>query len=206
MGRMNYLCKSILIFFISLCFVNCTTVPTPEPDIVGFSIFPPLQYPGRGTAINANRTSLLLGRHDKVSGTDFSMFGNITDKEFNGAALALGFNKTKGKAHIYGLQMALANLNYGTTHVGGLQIGGLLNLSKAAHNVYGLQLAGLANIGKKNTVYGAQVGLYNQAESIYGFQIGLFNKTKNLYGIQIGAINISSNNGLPFCPVVNAGF
>ena len=203
---MRYMSKYILIVGCLFLIVNCTSTPAPEPEIVGFSIFPPLQYPGRGTAITANRTSIFLGRHDKVQGMDFSLFGNITDKEFNGSAFALVFNKTKGKANIYGMQIALANLNHGTTRIDGFQLGFAYNHSKMAHTVYGFQLAGLANLGKKNTVYGAQVSLYNQAESVYGFQIGLVNTTKNLYGIQIGAINMSAKNGLPFCPIINVGF
>lgn len=182
---------NVLIFTALAVFlqIGCTTVEKEPEPIVGFAIFPPLQYPAKSGKIDANRTSIIMGHHDSVAGYDLSFFGNITDKEFNGLATALGFNITRGKTNIAILQLA-----------------GLFNSNTGDARIYGVQVAGLANTGGKTKVYGFQIGLYNEAESIYGFQVGLINKTKNLYGIQIGLANISYNNGLSFCPVLNIGF
>lgn len=168
---------------------GCGTVEKQPEPVVGFSIFPPLQYPGRSGKIDANRTSMVYGDHDSVQGYDLSLFGNRTRKEFSGIATSLAFNWNSGKTNVYILQFA-----------------GLVNANTSDANIYGFQIAGLANAGAKTKVYGFQIGLYNEAEAIYGFQIGLINKTKSLHGVQIGLANISSKNGLPFCPLLNIGF
>jgi hypothetical protein len=178
-----------------------------ESKVVGFAIIYPIQYPSKSVPVEANRTSIFWGKHDYVQGADLGFVGNFTDKEFAGSALAIGFNVTRGKAHILAIQMAgLTNANLGATKIEGFQVALGVNYTGGNQSVYGLQLAGLGNIGKGNKVYGFQVGLYNEAEAIYGFQIGAVNRTKNLYGIQVGALNFYSNNGLPFFPVINIGF
>lgn len=199
----------LFIIVVGLLSLNlaCTTTQKEKPKVVGFAIMAPVQFPGKSTPIEANRTSVIWGNHDKVQGIDFSLIGNFTQKEFNGSALALGFNSTRGKADVIAMQLAgIANLNHGKTSIQGFQIAAGANYSGSSQSVYGFQLAGLANLGMKNKVYGFQVGLYNEAEAIYGLQIGLINRTKSLYGIQIGALNFSSKNGLPVFPVINVGF
>lgn len=112
-----------------------------------------------------------------------------------------------GYAKIVGLQLTgVTNMNYGKTYVEGFQIAIGWNYSAGEKKVVGFQFAGLGNFGWKNKVYGVQGGLYNQAEAIYGLQLGLVNSTKSLYGVQIGLLNFSGKNGMPFFPVINAGF
>lgn len=196
---------SIVAIFMALD-VGCTSTPQKKPKVVGFAIVYPLQYPSKSVPIEANRTSILWGKNDYVRGMDFGGIGNFTEKEFDGSALSLVFNDTRGKAHIFALQLGVvANLNHGHTKVEGFQVAGGLNYSGDDQSVYGVQVAAL-NIGMKNKIYGFQVGAYNEAEAVYGFQIGVINRTKNLYGIQIGALNFSGNNGLPLSPVLNIGF
>jgi|GEM_PF-979348 len=203
--------KQLALFALTALFllsVGCASTQKKEkPKVVGLALVYPVQFPSKEVPIEANRTSILWGKHDVVQGADLGFIGNFTEKEFNGTALSFVFNSTRGKADIMGLQFAgLINLNHGKTKIEGFQMAGGVNYSGGEHAVYGVQVAGLGNIGMKNKVYGFQVGIYNEAEAIYGFQIGILNRTKNLYGIQIGALNFSSNNGLPFFPIINAGF
>lgn len=192
--------------FAALTQTGCTTTRT-EPQYAGASIFPPLQTPDRQTPVRLGRGSILWGDHDVVYGADTSFIGNIVNKEFVGSALSGVFHSTSGKANITGGQFSgLMNLNYGKTRIEGLQFTIGVNYARGDQRVIGIQFAALANLGMKNRIYGFQFGLYNEAEAIYGFQVGLVNKTKKLYGLQIGLANISYKNGLPFCPIINAGF
>lgn len=185
----------------------CATPKLEAPPIAGTSIVPPIQYPNKNVPIRAGRASIFWGNHDSVHGTDVGILGNIVNKDFVGTSISGLFQSTNGTATILGLQLSgITNINRGKTHAAGVQAAGLFNISKGENNIYGVQLAALGNLGKKNKIYGFQLGIYNRAEVVYGFQLGVLNITDRLYGLQIGALNISHKNGLLFFPVINAGF
>ena len=81
-------------------------------------------------------------------------------------------------------------------------------------------LIGLANFVDQSSMFGLQVGLWNESRGINGFQVGLvnvagdinglqvglFNRTETMHGYQVGLINIIRDSDLQFMPVVNIGF
>ena len=86
-------------------------------------------------------------------------------------------------------------------------------------NMGGLQV-GLYNSIGTGEMLGAQVGLWNEAESLRGlqvglvnvigegtgFQVGVINRANTFSGYQVGVINVIRNSNLQFVPVLNIGF
>lgn len=195
--------KYFYFIFLSIFFFQ-SNLFAAESYIPGFSLFPPFQVPKENKP-TISRVSIFYGKHDVVFWTDVGLIGNITNKEFIGAAFSGVFNYTKGKTYSP-LQLAgLTNINLGETYIFGAQVALGLNSNSGKGAVGGLQIAALGNIAPLSKVYGAQVGLYNLAESVYGFQIGLINRTKSLHGLQIGLINLNASGPLKFFPVLNIG-
>lgn len=170
-------------------------------------IAPYVQYPWYEEAVHGIRASPGWVEHKDMYGADFAMIGNITSNNFVGVAFAGGFNITHKEATVLFTQMAgVLNHNGGNARIVGVQMAILgYNYAGGSTNVIGLQMATIGNFGGNN-IYGAQFGIYNEADSVYGFQIGVINKTKVLRGIQIGLANFSGDGGLGFFPVINAGF
>jgi len=174
---------------------------------VSIAIVPPIQFPPDDFTITGLRASLLWGRHRHVYGVDIGLLGNITELDFVGIGVSGLANYTKGSTTILGLQLAgLANINVQKTTVTGLQMALGVNSNAAQSTVAGLQVALLANLSPFTNVYGAQIGLYNQAQEVYGFQIGLVNSCQNLHGIQIGLVNFHHKGTFVVSPLINVGF
>src|SRR5690606_19568592 len=134
----------------------------------------------------------LWGDHRNVYGFDFSAIGNITNNHFGGIGVSGVFNYNRGTATVLGLQATgAANININKTNDLGLQVAGLFNSNRAESSVVGFQIAPIANLSTHTKVYGAQVGLYNDAREVFGFQIGLINKVDTLHGLQIGLLNFN---------------
>lgn len=198
---------TFIIVLMSASFIP-TAVQAASSDDVDFAaiaVFPPIQLPLSDSNVKGVRLSLIAGRHKSLDGADISVFGGITDSDFTGLAMAGGFNYTGKKARVYVGQFAgLGNYNAGQIQIYGLQLSGF-NINKGTGHTVGAQV-GVSNYSPKSDVFGFQVGLYNQAKDVYGFQIGLINVAKNLHGIQLGLANINQEGSIRFLPIVNVGF
>ena len=200
---LEYGMSKILVLLITLALaaeVHAAITP------LSVGVAPPVQFPPSDFTITGIRTSVLWGHHRDVYGLDLGGIGNITDQRFVGIGVAGGFNATYGYTTILGLQLAgVANLNHEKATVIGVQAAAGLNYNKAASSVFGFQLA-LANVAEFTDVYGAQVGLYNQAKDVYGLQIGVVNMADNLHGLQVGLINFNRKGLIGVAPLLNVGF
>lgn len=76
----------------------------------------------------------------------------------------------------------------------GLYVSGYPIDMDGERSVYGVQFNLLAGLAK--TMYGTQVGLFNNAHDGYAAQMGIANGMEDGFGIQAGLINNSSANGL----------
>ncbi len=170
-------------------------------------VVPPVQFPPNDFSITGFRASVIYGRHRDIYGLDLGLIGNITDQDFVGIGASGIFNITHGSTTILGLQVAGAtNINTNKTNIYGLQLALGMNVNTAAAKVAGLQVAALANLSGHTNIYGAQIALYNKAQSVYGFQIGLVNVCENLHGVQIGLINFNHKGTFVVSPILNVGF
>src|SRR5690348_6187727 len=70
---------------------------------LSISLVPPLQFPPESFDVTGLRVSALYGEHRSVYGFDFGVIGNVSELNFAGLAVAGGFNKTGGNAHVIGL-------------------------------------------------------------------------------------------------------
>lgn len=199
---MSKLIQKIIVAFAML--LGCRAYAFNSPVSIG--IAPPVQFPTRDTSVTGLRVSGLWGHHRDMYGLDFGLAGNVTDQDFVGLAASGLFNVTRGTTTILGLQAAgLTNINTKTTNVYGLQIAALLNNNIGASAVNGFQIA-LVNKSDHTVIRGAQIGLYNKAQSVYGLQIGLVNICDNLHGLQIGLANFHRKGLFYVSPVLNFGF
>jgi hypothetical protein len=174
---------------------------------IGVSILAPVQLPLERVPITGARLSLLVGRHERFYGLDLAAIGNVTTKRFLGASVAGLFNWTEGVTTIVGLQFAgLANINVGSAKINGLQLALGFNTNFGDAKVKGIQLALLGNSAVNTRIYGAQIGLFNEAGIVYGVQIGLVNVAQKLRGLQIGLANFSSRDASSMLPFLNFGF
>lgn len=173
---------------------------------VSFGLFPPAQFPPSQFSVTGMRVSGLLGRHRDVYGIDLGLGGNITDQDFVGLAVSGLFNVTNGSTTALGLQAAgLTNINTKTAHIYGLQIAALLNNNIGASSVNGFQIAAV-NKADHTVIRGAQIGIYNRAQSVYGLQLGLVNVCDDLHGIQIGLANFHHKGLFVVSPIINMGW
>jgi hypothetical protein len=181
---------------------------------LAIGLFPPIQVPSSDSEVTGLRLSLLVGKHSGVSGIDFGLLGNITEKKFEGLAVSGLFNHNSGVTNIIILQAAgIANINAAKTNVYGFQVA-LVNINRqpteTEHSKGFAVASGLSHgsdVGwEYGAVYGMQLGIYNSAAEVYGFQIGLINSTNKLHGIQIGLINFNKGGPFEVCPVFNVGF
>ena len=155
---------------------------------LSFGIVYPVQFPDDKFLIKGLRLNVLAGKTRGVQGIDLGGIGNITDMEMSGLQIAGLFNWNRGSATVTGLQAAIgANINVTTS------------------NIYGVQIA-IANIGELQSIYGAQIGLYNRADHVHGIQIGLVNVANNLHGLQIGLANYNAAGPFIISPLINFGF
>lgn len=174
---------------------------------IGLDIAPPIEFPPSDFTVAGLRISALWGEHRSMYGIDLAGLGNITDLTFTGLAIAGGFNSTRGETTIIGLQVAgITNINTGKVNVVGIQAAVGINSNTATSQVIGFDLAVIGNLTPHTSLYGMQVGLYNEAQDIYGLQIGLINKVTNLHGLQIGLINFNEKGIFRVCPILNVGF
>ena len=173
---------------------------------VSVSIMPPVQFPPESFSVTGVRASVFWGKHRDLYGFDFGIIGNMTQQSFVGSAVSGIFNYTEGSTTIVGIQLAgIGNYNKNKTNVVGVQLATIANYNSAASSVTGLQIA-LANLSSHTDIYGAQIGVYNVAQSVYGFQIGLVNVANNLHGIQIGIVNFNHTGLFAISPIINIGF
>jgi len=174
---------------------------------IGIDIAPPVEFPPSDFTVAGLRISALWGEHRNMYGIDLAGIGNITDLTFTGLAIAGGFNNTRGTANIVGLQVAgITNINTGKINVVGIQAAAGINSNTTTSQVIGFDLAIIGNLTPHTSVYGMQVGLYNDAQDIYGLQIGLINYVTNLHGLQIGLVNFNEKGIFKVCPILNVGF
>jgi hypothetical protein len=193
----------VFAFAINFAPVRAQAAVTP----LSVGLIPPVQFPSSEYSITGLRFSLLYGEHRDIYGLDFGVLGNITNQSFVGTAVSGLFNITRNTTTIVGLQLAgAANINSNKTNVYGAQITLGVNSNSAADMIAGVQIAGLANLSEHTDVYGAQIGLYNRAQSVYGFQIGLVNIAQSLHGIQIGLANFNTTGLFYVAPILNIGF
>ena len=173
---------------------------------VSFGIAPPIQFPQKEFSVTGLRVSTLWGRHRDLYGIDLGILGNVTDQTFIGLAVAGLFNLTNGQTTVIGLQAAgLTNINTKTANIYGLQIAALLNNNIGTSSVNGFQIAAV-NKADHTVIRGAQIGLYNKAQSVYGLQIGIVNVCENLHGLQIGLANFHHKGLFIVSPVLNVGW
>ena len=197
--------KIILSILVAFLFTNSEAMAIVSP--LSVAIVPPVQFPTKEFTVTGARISALWGQHRDIYGLDLGLIGNITEGNFVGIGVSGIFNLTHGKTTILGLQLAgLANLNTKETKVIGLQAALGINQNDSASSVIGLQVAAIANLSAFTNIYGAQIGLYNQALDVYGLQIGLVNSAKNLHGIQIGLLNFNDSGVFKVSPRLNIGF
>lgn len=194
-----------IVFVILVC-ASSFSLAEKRESFSGISLIPPIQAPERSEGA-LTRFSFIYGQHAAILGFDLGLIGNMTDQIFIGSALSGVFNINSGKTFVIGAQVAgLTNWIKGDLVVAGVEATAGLNYVKGTGHVGGLQLAGLGNIAARTNIYGAQIGLYNEAGSVYGFQIGLINVAQSLHGIQIGLINIHKSGLLRIMPGINIGF
>lgn len=173
---------------------------------VSFGIAPPVQFPQSEFSVTGLRVSGLWGRHRDMYGIDLGLGGNVTDQDFVGIAVSGLFNITHGSTTAIGLQAAgITNVNTKTTHVYGVQLAGLLNNNIGSSSVNGFQIAAV-NKADHTVIRGAQIGLYNKAQSVYGLQIGIVNVCDELHGIQIGLANFHHKGLFVVSPIINVGW
>jgi hypothetical protein len=198
--------KSIRIFLLGFVLLLCSGARAAISPL-SVSVLAPVQFPPGDFSVTGARVSAFWGHHRDVYGLDFGVIGNITDQDFVGLAISGIFNITHGTTTILGLQAAgVTNVNTNKTNIFGAQIALAINSNQASSSVTGLQAAILGNLAAHTDIYGAQVGLYNRAQSVYGFQIGLINDTDSLHGIQIGLLNFNRKGLFAVSPILNIGF
>lgn len=202
MHRKAFLIVGILFTAISAFSPKAEAMVSP----VGVSLFPPLEFPLRGSSVLGARLNIFLGIHESVYGLDVGAVGNMTDKGFGGLQVAGIFNRNKGHATILGTQIGgLGNWNLGGSDIYGLQATLGLNTNRGRDTtLVGLGIGVLGN-RSQGAVVGMQIGIFNQARDVYGLQIGVCNIAKSLHGVQLGLVNINKDGPLPFFPVINAG-
>ncbi len=199
MSKIN---KLIILTVIALLTTESQAFNSP----VALGLAPPIQFPLREFSVTGVRLSGLWGRHRDVYGLDFGILGNVTDQSFTGIAVSGLFNVTKGTTHAIGLQAAgLTNINTKSAYIYGLQIAALLNNNIGSSVVNGFQIA-LVNKSDHTVIRGAQIGLYNKAQSVYGLQIGIVNDCENLHGLQIGLANFHHKGLFIVSPILNVGW
>ena len=172
---------------------------------VSVSIVPPIQFPAQDFSVTGARLAV-FGKQEEMYGLDLGLIGNMTTQNFAGVAVSGLFNYNKGTTTAIGAQLAGAtNINTNKTTVYGLQAALGLNMNTAETKVYGVQFAAV-NLSGHTTINGAQVGIYNRAQTVRGFQIGVVNVTENLTGIQIGLLNFYRKGLFTVSPIINIGF
>ncbi|HUP56671.1 MAG TPA: hypothetical protein VM598_04405 [Bdellovibrionota bacterium] len=200
---MNRLFAFLLAGFICLFSIPAQAALSP----IGLAILAPVQFPPRDFDITGARVSALWGRHRQVYGLDVGGIGNFTDQDQVGVSVAGGFNSNGGPTTIIFLQAAgVTNVSSGKYKVFGIQVAGLVNYQKAESVIAGFQIAAIANYSPFAKVAGAQVGIYNRANTVSGFQIGVVNVTEHLHGIQIGLLNFNRHGIFGVAPILNVGF
>ncbi len=197
--------KKLIAFFSVIFLFHCPSLyAAVSPLAVG--IVNPVQFPPDDYDVMGARVSLLWGKHRAFTGVDIGLIGNFSTQRYIGAAVSGVFNKTENVTTITGFQLAgITNINKQKTSVYGVQAALGWNNNSAESKVVGLQLAS-ANLSSHTTVYGAQVGIYNEAREVYGLQIGLINRTQNLHGLQIGLLNFHQQGFFVVSPILNIGF
>lgn len=173
---------------------------------VAFGIAPPVQFPQSEFSVTGLRVSGLWGRHRDMYGIDLGLGGNVTDQRFVGIAVSGLFNITHGNTTALITQAAgLTNVNTTKINVYGVQIAALLNNNVGESYVNGLMIAAV-NKADHTVIRGAQIGLYNKAQSVYGLQVGIVNDCENLHGLQIGLANFHHKGLFVVSPILNVGW
>ncbi len=172
---------------------------------ISVSIVPPVQFPAQDFSVTGARLAI-VGKQEEMYGLDLGLIGNMTTQSFAGIAVSGLFNYNKGTTTAIGAQLAgLTNINTNKTSVYGIQAALAANINSAESKIYGVQFAAV-NMSSHTTVNGAQIGIYNRAQTVRGFQIGIVNVTENLTGIQIGLLNFHRKGLFSVAPIINIGF
>lgn len=165
------------------------------------SVIPSAQLISEKESICGLRLNIPVGKNEEVTGIDIGLIGSAETKR------GIQLNIINGGTNNDGLAIAgLFNFNSGS--VRGVQVAPLANLNfnyRTPPDMVGLQVAIFLN-SNGGDLTGAQIGIFNYADSVHGLQIGLFNKAHKLYGIQIGLINHATNGAIPYLPVINVAF
>jgi len=197
--------KIIKAFFITVSMLGAIPAYSFNSPI-SFGIAPPVQFPQSDTSVTGLRVSGLWGRHRDMYGIDLGLAGNVTDQEFVGLAVSGLFNITHGQTTaIFAQAAGLTNINTTKANIYGVQIAAVLNNNIGESAVNGLMIAAV-NKADHTVIRGAQLGLYNKAQSVYGLQVGVVNVCDNLHGLQIGLANFHNKGLFVVSPILNVGW
>lgn len=128
----------------------------------------------QGSASTIQFAGILNQNNDTVQGVQFAGIINNNMNETNAVSFAGLMNQQKGNmkgAQISGLSNVLQK------NMDGVQVAGFANISNGIHR--GTQIAGFLNVANK--IYGAQIGVFNFADSIDGVSFGFLSYAKNGY-------------------------
>lgn len=130
----------------------------------------------------------LVGLVDTLRGVQLSLTDAVVRRQ--GKGVNIGTLAAISAGRFSGTQLSmLTNISLGP--FSGLQVSPLTNISMGLKG--GLQLSGVANISSA-TARGAQVAVYNYADTLNGSQIGIINVARSHpKGWQIGVINYTQD-------------
>lgn len=200
------------------------------------SFFSPGELPVPTSSIAGARLSLVYGECHEFAGIDVGLAGFVRDgsaalhlnafwngvgTDLYGVQLGLA-NTVEGtltgfQGGLFGMASGLEGWQLGLANVADQAEGVQTGLANFADDFSGIQIGlvgstedfGGFQLGLANATEdfgGLQIGLVNVAGEVGGVQIGVVNTASSLSGVQIGLANFSAGAGLPFCPVLNAGW
>ncbi|MCP4753994.1 MAG: hypothetical protein GY866_24180 [Proteobacteria bacterium] len=170
---------------------------------IQFSLFAPMQSVDETKDVRGLKINLLYGKNYAVRGADLG-FGVSRLNRLRGLqAMVLGGNFVEENV-AGGAQMGLVGMSSVKGHINGLQ-SQVIGYNTSESQI-GLQLVLVGMNHSKRELVGAQIGIFNRAESVIGAQIGLVNMCTRLIGVQIGLANFVTEGIFPFLPIVNVSF
>ncbi len=148
-----------------------------------------VQFAGFSNIVGGSMTGAQFAGFNNInlktsSGAQFAGFINVNSNGYKGAQFGGFANYTEGD--LKGVSFAgFTNIVHGNVH--GIVSSGFANLITG--NVKGVQLSGFINLAA-DTLKGAQIsGFMNVASIVKGAQIGVFNFADSLSGIPLGFIS-----------------
>lgn len=187
------------LFACSAFAIACVAARADVPFQFGFWA-PDLQTAPVTEDVRGLRIDVLYGENRNVSGVDLGLV-NSTTGDFVGFGWAPGANLVDGSA-------AGVQWSWIYSHTAGEFTGWQTAIVSriGGHGSCGLQ-TGWVTLNESDFT-GAQIGLFNKAETLKGLQLGLVNWAERLDGgLQIGLVNYAANSDLcQVLPIVNWQF